>query len=284
MKAKDIIKSPVYIVTVIICIVLATAVAVMTLEKEPVGNADSDAEFNKGSCTIDTIYSAVLDEINVDEAAVESFSITKQAWEGHSEAGAAQDGGFQYEVSLICETQRYTVTVIAFPDGTIEITETVCEPLGVSPEDEKENTPSQTSSTSSKSSSPQTSKPEQPDSKYASVELVKERVLMDTQLRADQVTFLSVTLDENTEPPMYEIIFETLDGYRKYIYHANAITGLLHDRTYYNIDDVYDEDNIFLHSDGDSGNTLVEKIWDEFRLQGHQSFYDEPVYPEGYEP
>ena len=152
-------------------------------------------------------------------------------------------------------------------------------------EEASSNSISQTSGSNASSSS---AKENSTKSKYADIKLVKEYVLLDSKLDSDEINFISVELNESSEPPIYEIVFETTNGYRKYIYHANALNGLLRDRTYYNADDVVDEANIFMIEEGKNAK-YYDVIWDNSDgynvpdgKRGSQSFYGDPVFVEGY--
>ena len=154
--------------------------------------------------------------------------------------------------------------------------------------DSKEASSNSTSQTSGSNASSSSAKEYSTKSKYADIELVKEYVLLDSKLDSDEINFISVELNKSSEPPIYEIVFETTNGYRKYIYHANALNGLLRDRTYYNADDVVDEANIFMIKEGQNAK-YYDVIWDNSDgynvpdgKRGSQSFYGDPVYIEGY--
>ena len=123
---------------------------------------------------------------------------------------------------------------------------------------------------------------ESENNNYVSTARVKENVLLDALLTEDDVDFVSIELNENDSVPVYEVVFETKDQYRKYIYQVNAATGLLRSRTYYNADDVWDEENIFMKHEGRNAK-WHDIIWEEGipdGKRGSQSFYNEPVYVE----
>ena len=117
---------------------------------------------------------------------------------------------------------------------------------------------------------------------YFSESKVKENVLLDALLTEGDVDFILNELNESEEVPFYEVVFETKDKYRKYIYKVNAFTGLLRSRTYYNADDIWDEGNIFMKHEGKNAK-WYDEIWEKGipdGKRGSQSFYNEPIYTE----
>lgn len=279
MKTKDILKSPLYLITLALCICLAVAFLISEVGQE---DESVDIEDKK----LDMAYTAVLEKFDLSEEKIDSFSVAYERKETDVE------DSYVYQVITIADEETRNFTVTLFLNGTVNVVENVIEnkiddETGEDPDSEEisSNSTSQTSGSNASSSS---AKENSTKSKYTDIELVKEYVLLDSKLDSDEVNFISVELNESSEPPIYEIVFETTNGYRKYIYHANALNGLLRDRTYYNADDVVDEANIFMIEEGKNAK-YYDVIWDNSDgynvpdgKRGSQSFYVEPVYVEGY--
>lgn len=269
MKAKEIFKTPIYLITLFICICFAIAFFVSAFAKD---NDIASTEYEYG--TLDIVYNEVLDKLEFDDDEINTFSILCE------KADSEDCRTYQVKIRVGEEVREFTVT--AFADGHIDVLENANGSENESGEGTDSN---EVYGEISKAANENSAA-----SKYADTALVKERVLMDSLLKEEKVNFISITLDESGETPLYEIVFETKDGYRKYIYHANALNGLLRDRTYYNADDVCDEDNIFWYweneeDDGARASYTYYNIWENLKTQsqrGGQSFYDEPVYPEWY--
>ncbi|MBR5488643.1 MAG: hypothetical protein IKV72_02985 [Firmicutes bacterium] len=111
---------------------------------------------------------------------------------------------------------------------------------------------------------PVQNKPVQPVSKYVSEDKVKESILGDLQYddNPEDLVFVSIALDETQTPPVYDVIAETADKYRKHIYKVNAETGLIRDRVFYNADNFDEEGQIGLyHERGDSSEP---EAWNQY--------------------
>lgn len=267
MKAKEIFKTPIYLITLFICICFAIAFFVSAFANDD-DNDITAAEYGSP----DMAYNAVLDKFAFDADEIDTFSILCE------KADNEDYRTYQVSITLGEEVREFTVT--AFSDGHIDALE------NVSGSENETGEGADSNKANGEASKPANENAN--DSKYADVELVKERVLMDSLLDEERVNFLPFTLDESGETPVYEVVFETKDGYRKYIYHVNALNGLLQDRTYYNADDLCDEENIFWcweneEDDGARETYTYYNIWENLKTQAHrgsQSFYGEPVYPE----
>lgn len=153
-------------------------------------------------------------------------------------------------------------------------------------DEDSKNNKSELSANTSNSQTSNSKESSSSQSKYVSKELVKSQVLKDSENQVSDVHFISIELDEKQIPPIYEVVFESKNGYRRYIYQVNALNGLLRHRTYYNQDDLWDEENIFYHIEGEDDDNSMARLWDaDCRTnKGSQSYYNEPVYPEGFEP
>ena len=272
MKAKDILKSPLYLITLTLCICLAVAFLIFEVSHE---DESVDIEDKK----LDIAYTAVLEKFDFSEEEIDSFSVT---YERNTETDV--EGSYVYQVITIADEETRNFTVTLFLNGTVNVIENKTGE-DTDSEEASSNSISQTSGSNASSSS---AKEYSTKSKYADIELVKEYVLLDSKLDSDEINFISVELNKSSEPPIYEIVFETTNGYRKYIYHANALNGLLRDRTYYNADDVVDEANIFMIKEGKNAK-YYDVIWDNSDgyyvpdgKRGSQSFYGDPVFVEGY--
>ena len=272
MKAKDILKSPLYLITLTLCICLAVAFLIFEVSHE---DESVDIEDKK----LDMAYTAVLEKFDFSEEEIDSFSVT---YERNTETDV--EGSYVYQVITIADEETRNFTVTLFLNGTVNVIENKTGE-DTDSEEASSNSISQTSGSNASSSS---AKEYSTKSKYADIKLVKEYVLLDSKLDSDEINFISVELNKSSEPPIYEIVFETTNGYRKYIYHANALNGLLRDRTYYNADDVVDEANIFMIKEGKNAK-YYDVIWDNSDgynvpdgKRGSQSFYGDPVYVEGY--
>ena len=272
MKAKDILKSPLYLITLTLCICLAVAFLIFEVSHE---DESVDIEDKK----LDMAYTAVLEKFDFSEEEIDSFSVT---YERNTETDV--EGSYVYQVITIADEETRNFTVTLFLNGTVNVIENKTGE-DTDSEEASSNSISQTSGSNASSSS---AKEYSTKSKYADIELVKEYVLLDSKLDSDEINFISVELNKSSEPPIYEIVFETTNGYRKYIYHANALNGLLRDRTYYNADDVVDEANIFMIKEGKNAK-YYDVIWDNSDgynvpdgKRGSQSFYGDPVFVEGY--
>ena len=272
LKAKDILKSPLYLITLTLCICLAVAFLIFEVSHE---DESVDIEDKK----LDIAYTAVLEKFDFSEEEIDSFSVT---YERNTETDV--EGSYVYQVITIADEETRNFTVTLFLNGTVNVIENKTGE-DTDSEEASSNSISQTSGSNASSSS---AKEYSTKSKYADIELVKEYVLLDSKLDSDEINFISVELNKSSEPPIYEIVFETTNGYRKYIYHANALNGLLRDRTYYNADDVVDEANIFMIKEGKNAK-YYDVIWDNSDgynvpdgKRGSQSFYGDPVFVEGY--
>ena len=272
MKTKDILKSPLYLITLALCICLAVAFLISEVGQE---DESVDIEDKK----LDMAYTAVLEKFDFSEEEIDSFSVT---YERNTETDV--EGSYVYQVITIADEETRNFTVTLFLNGTVNVIENKTGE-DTDSEEASSNSISQTSGSNASSSS---AKEYSTKSKYADIELVKEYVLLDSKLDSDEINFISVELNKSSEPPIYEIVFETTNGYRKYIYHANALNGLLRDRTYYNADDVVDEANIFMIKEGKNAK-YYDVIWDNSDgynvpdgKRGSQSFYGDPVFVEGY--
>lgn len=272
MKAKDILKSPLYLITLTLCICLAVAFLIFEVSHE---DESVDIEDKK----LDIAYTAVLEKFDFSEEEIDSFSVT---YERNTETDV--EGSYVYQVITIADEETRNFTVTLFLNGTVNVIENKTGE-DTDSEEASSNSISQTSGSNASSSS---AKENSTKSKYADIKLVKEYVLLDSKLDSDEINFISVELNKSSEPPIYEIVFETTNGYRKYIYHANALNGLLRDRTYYNADDVVDEANIFMIKEGKNAK-YYDVIWDNSDgynvpdgKRGSQSFYGDPVFVEGY--
>ena len=272
MKTKEILKSPLYLITLALCICLAVAFLISEVGQE---DESVDIEDKK----LDIAYTAVLEKFDFSEEEIDSFSVT---YERNTETDV--EDSYVYQVITIADEETRNFTVTLFLNGTVNVIENKTGE-DTDSEEASSNSISQTSGSNASSSS---AKEYSTKSKYADIELVKEYVLLDSKLDSDEINFISVELNKSSEPPIYEIVFETTNGYRKYIYHANALNGLLRDRTYYNADDVVDEANIFMIKEGKNAK-YYDVIWDNSDgynvpdgKRGSQSFYGDPVYVEGY--
>ena len=272
MKAKDILKSPLYLITLTLCICLAVAFLIFEVSHE---DESVDIEDKK----LDIAYTAVLEKFDFSEEEIDSFSVT---YERNTETDV--EGSYVYQVITIADEETRNFTVTLFLNGTVNVIENKTGE-DTDSEEASSNSISQTSGSNASSSS---AKEYSTKSKYADIELVKYFVLLNSKLFSDDINFISVELNKSSEPPIYEIVFETTNGYRKYIYHANALNGLLRDRTYYNADDVVDEANIFMIKEGKNAK-YYDVIWDNSDgynvpdgKRGSQSFYGDPVFVEGY--
>ena len=126
---------------------------------------------------------------------------------------------------------------------------------------------------------PVQNKPVQPVSKYVSESKVKESILGDLQYddNPEDLVFVSIALDETQTPPMYDVIAETADKYRKHIYKVNAETGLIRDRIFYNADNFEEEGQIGLHKErGDSSEPEPwNKYWELYCRPTGQAYYED---------
>jgi len=121
--------------------------------------------------------------------------------------------------------------------------------------------------------------PQTPVSKYVSKEKVKENILGDLQYDDNpaDLVFLSVTLDETSDPAVYNVVAETADKYRKHIYEVHAETGLIRDRIFYNADNFEEEGQIGLHHEiGDSSEPEPwNKYWELYCRPSGQAYYED---------
>ena len=276
MKPKDILKSPLYLITLSLCICLAVAFLISEIGQE---DEYVDIEDKK----LDMAYTAVLEKFDFSEEEIESFSVT---YERNAETDV--ENSYVYQVITIADEETRNFTVTLFFNGTVNVIENKINDGTGEDTDSKEAPSNSTSQTSGSNAFSSSAKEYSTKSKYADIELVKEYVLLDSKLDSNEINFISVELNKSSEPPIYEIVFETTNGYRKYIYHANALNGLLRDRTYYNADDVVDEANVFMIKEGKNAK-YYDVIWDNSDgynvpdgKRGSQSFYGEPVFVEGY--
>ena len=126
---------------------------------------------------------------------------------------------------------------------------------------------------------PVQNKPVQPVSKYVSESKVKESILGDLQYddNPEDLVFVSIALDETQTPPVYDVIAETADKYRKHIYKVNAETGLIRDRIFYNADNFEEEGQIGLHKErGDSSEPEPwNKYWELYCRPTGQAYYED---------
>lgn len=122
---------------------------------------------------------------------------------------------------------------------------------------------------------PQSSKPV---SRFVSEEKVKASILGDLQYddNPEDLVFLSITLDESQDPPVYDVIAETADKYRKHVYKVNAETGLIRDRVFYNADNFDEEGQIGLyHERGDSSEPEAwNKYWELYCSPSGQAYHE----------
>lgn len=122
---------------------------------------------------------------------------------------------------------------------------------------------------------PQSSKPV---SRFVSKEKVKASILGDLQYddNPEDLVFLSITLDESQDPPVYDVIAETADKYRKHVYKVNAETGLIRDRVFYNADNFDEEGQIGLyHERGDSSEPEAwNKYWELYCSPSGQAYHE----------
>lgn len=118
----------------------------------------------------------------------------------------------------------------------------------------------------------------QPVSKYVSESKVKESVLGDLQYddNPEDLVFVSIILDESQEPPVYDVIAEPSDKYRKHIFKVNAETGLIRDRVFYNADNFEEEEQIGLyHERGDSSEPETwNQYWEMYCSPSGQAYYE----------
>ncbi|MBR4862049.1 MAG: hypothetical protein IKU09_07595 [Firmicutes bacterium] len=125
---------------------------------------------------------------------------------------------------------------------------------------------------------PVQNKPVQPVSKYVSEDKVKESILGDLQYddNPEDLVFVSIALDETQTPPVYDVIAETADKYRKHIYKVNAETGLIRDRVFYNADNFDEEGQIGLyHERGDSSEPEAwNKYWELYCSPSGQVYHE----------
>lgn len=273
MRTKDILKSPLYLITLVICICFAGAFLVSAFGQD-------DEIVEKENKKLDDAYFAVLEKFELTEEEIDSCSIS---YEKNTENDNEESCVYQIITTIDEEERVFTVTF--FSNEYIEVVENGISDLPNDDEDSGNNK-SELSANTSNSQTSNSKESSSSQSKYVSKELVKSQVLKDSENQVSDVHFISIELDEKQIPPIYEVVFESKNGYRRYIYQVNALTGLLRHRTYYNQDDLWDEENIFYHIEGEDDDNSMARLWDaDCRTnKGGQSYYNEPVYPEGFEP
>ena len=200
MKTKDILKSPLYLITLALCICLAVAFLISEVGQE---DESVDIEDKK----LDMAYTAVLEKFDFSEEEIDSFSVT---YERNTETDV--EDSYVYQVITIADEETRNFTVTLFLNGTVNVVENVIEnkiddETGEDP-DSEETSSNSTSQTSGSNASSSSAKENSTKSKYTDIELVKEYVLLDSKLDSDEVNFISVELNESSEPPIYEIVFD----------------------------------------------------------------------------
>ena len=277
MKLKDLIKSPWYIFTLILCAVLACILLiVVTHNPEEQVNNMPDAKTPSSYLSLDYAMTHVCLVAGITPSEIMDFHISYN--NGNSPA-------LTYDITLTFDGHTYQYKAEQTENGEVIVSPTSPTENTLKdelPDDTSQITAPEEGSTSSEISTPAIEPEGNPSYHYVSTTKVKENVLLDSLLTEDDVDFVTIELNESEEVPFYEVVFETKDKYRKYIYKVNAFTGLLRSRTYYNADDIWDEGNIFMKHEGKNAK-WYDEIWEKGipdGKRGSQSFYNEPIYTE----
>ena len=265
MNPKEIIKSPLFLVLAGICVILLCILAFFAVHWADMQHGTGEGmpenlQQTVPAIRLDDVAAAVLLEAGVDAERVSALAVFMNQSE---ESGTIYHVEFTVgEETFACEVKPVT--------GDFAVGELVQKVTD--PEDAPESAKTEASNPKPKPA---------PASPYVSKDVVKAQVLKDADLSETLAVFRSITLNEESDPPIYDVVFESSNGYVKYIYQVNALNGLLRSRTYYNADDKWDEGNIFLYYDGDD-DSYEEGLWDEGcrTNKGGQSFYNAPVFPD----
>lgn len=274
MKLKDLIRSPWYIATLILCAVLTCILLiVITHNQDEQVNDIPDTETPISYHSLDDVMNNVCLAAGVTPSEIIAFHII------YNNGNLSP---LTYDITLTCDGHIYQYKAEQSENG-----EVIVSPIVHAEDKVKDELPDNAEETTPKieNDSPATYVPsdeleEKPDDDYISTMKIKENVLLDALLTEADVDFVTIKLSEKQAVPIYEVVFETKDKYRKYIYQVNASTGLLRSRTYYNADDLWDEENIFMKQEGQNAK-WYDEIWEEGipdGKRGNQSFYDEPIY------
>lgn len=267
MNLKEIIKSPLFLILAGICVILLCMLVFFAAHWADMQHGTGegmpeDLQQTEADIRLDDVAAAVLLEAGVDAESVSALIVSMEQ---------TLEAGVIYNVEFTVEEKTYRCEVKPVT-GDFAVGELVQK--GTEPEETPETVKPEDSNPKPK---PQPA----PASPYVSKDVVKAQVLKDADLSENLAVFRSITLNEESDPPIYDVVFESSNGYVKYIYQVNALNGLLRSRTYYNADDKWDEGNIFLYYDGDD-DSYEEGLWDEGcrTNKGGQSFYNAPVFPD----
>lgn len=274
MKLKDLIRSPWYIATLILCIVLICILLIVVTHNQNGQVSDMpDAETSVSHFSLDDIMNHVCLASGVTTSEIANFHII---------CNNGNSASLTYNITLTYSGHTYHYKAEQSENGEIIVSSIVHAEDKVKDElpDNAEETTPKIENDSPATYVPSDEFEEKLDDDYISTMKIKENVLLDALLTEADVDFVTIKLSEKQAVPIYEVVFETKDKYRKYIYQVNASTGLLRSRTYYNADDLWDEENIFMKQEGQNAK-WYDEIWEEGipdGKRGNQSFYDEPIY------